>query len=52
MRRESVEIDDKRKFCVKIDDKLTFTLHLRNTIEKATQKLHALSRVKCYTGFG
>ena len=31
-----------------IDDKLTFTSHLGNIIKKANQKLHALSRVKCY----
>ena len=31
-----------------IDDKLTFTSHLGNIIKKANQKLHALSRVKCF----
>ena len=35
---------------IKIDDKLTFTSHLGNIIKKANQKLHALSRVKCYMG--
>ena len=32
---------------IKIDDKLTFMSHLTN-IKKSNQKLHALSRVKCY----
>ena len=36
---------------ITIDDKLTFTSHLGNIIKKVNQKLHALSRVKCYTGF-
>ena len=36
---------------ISIDDKLTFTPHLRNIIKKANQKLHALSRIKCYKGF-
>ena len=36
---------------VKIDDKLTFTPHLRGIIKKATQKLYALSQVKYYMGF-
>ena len=36
---------------VKIDDKLTFTPHLGDIIKKATQKLYALSKVKCYMGF-
>ena len=35
---------------ITIDDKLTFTSHLGNIIKKANQKLHALSRVKCYMG--
>ena len=34
-----------------IGHKLTFTSHLRNMIKNANQKLHALSRVKCYMGF-
>ena len=34
-----------------IHDKLTFTSHLGKIIKKANQKLHALSRVKCYMGF-
>ena len=35
---------------ITIDDKLTFMSHLGNIIKKANQKLHALSRVKCYMG--
>ena len=34
-----------------IHDILTFTSHLGKIIKKANQKLHALSRVKCYMGF-
>ena len=37
---------------ITIDDKLTFTLRLGNIIKKANQKLHALTRVQCYMGFG
>ena len=33
---------------IKIDDKLTFTPYLGNIIKKANQKLHILSRIKCY----
>ena len=33
-----------------IEDKLTFTQQLGNIIKKVNQKLHALSRVKCYVG--
>ena len=36
---------------IRIGDKLTFTSHLGNVIKKANQKLHALSRGKCYMGF-
>ena len=36
---------------ITIDDKLTFRSHLGNIIKKANQKLHVLSRVKCYMGF-
>ena len=36
---------------ITIDDELTFTSQLENIIKKANQKLHALSRAKCYMGF-
>ena len=43
--------DEEKVLGIMIDDKLAFTSQLGNIIKKANQKLHALSRVKCYMGF-
>ena len=48
----TIEISKEAKVSgIAIGDKLTFSSHLGNIIEKANQKLHALSRIKCYMGF-
>ena len=36
---------------ITIDDKLSFTSHPGNLTKKANQKLHALSKVKCFMVF-